>query len=206
MANHSVAVQKNAKFRLRLWASHTAAISAELSFPRKRSYFASPAAAVHVLELHSTVNSQLRSSMISSSSRTTAAKRVLRGNSRVVGNRRQSTLLSGNRRLGRTVASAVRQNKWRAPVMEYSTEQILKLRGATVSHDSKLLYDATQEKDNCGVGLIANLKSIPSRRVVDVADEMLVRMAHRGGVGCDPCSGDGAGKFADLDLMAAAEN
>ncbi|OEU20685.1 glutamate synthase [NADPH] large chain [Fragilariopsis cylindrus CCMP1102] len=37
------------------------------------------------------------------------------------------------------------------------------------------------------------MKSIPSRHVVEVADEMLVRMAHRGGCGCDPASGDGAG-------------
>lgn len=26
------------------------------------------------------------------------------------------------------------------------------------------------------------------------ADEMLVRMSHRGGCGCDPASGDGAGE------------
>jgi len=57
------------------------------------------------------------------------------------------------------------------------------------------LYDAKDEKENCGVGLIANLKSKPSRHVVDVADEMLVRMSHRGGCGCDPASGDGAGEF-----------
>ena len=129
-----------------------------------------------------------------SCSRTAAAKRVVQGNRNVVGSRKQSTLLRGNRRIGRTVAAGVRQNNWRVPVAEYSTEQILKLRGSKISPDSKLLYDPTQEKDNCGVGMIANLKSIPSRRVVDVADEMLVRMAHRGGVGCDPCSGDGAGK------------
>lgn len=31
------------------------------------------------------------------------------------------------------------------------------------------------------------------------ANEMLVRMSHRGGVGCCPASGDGAGKLL-LDL------
>jgi hypothetical protein len=74
----------------------------------------------------------------------------------------------------------------------YSTEQILKLRN---SKSNKTLYSANDEKENCGVGLIANLKSIPSRHVVEVADEMLVRMAHRGGCGCDPNSGDGAGAY-----------
>jgi hypothetical protein len=82
----------------------------------------------------------------------------------------------------------------RSGIAPYSTESILKLRGATVK-ENQVLYNAKDEKDNCGVGLIANLKSIPSRHVVEVADEMLVRMAHRGGVGCDPCSGDGAGKL-----------
>lgn len=43
------------------------------------------------------------------------------------------------------------------------------------------------------MGLVASLKSVPSKRVVDDAIEMLVRMSHRGGCGCDPASGDGAG-------------
>lgn len=34
-----------------------------------------------------------------------------------------------------------------------------------------------------------------SRKVVEDADEMLIRMSHRGGVGCCPASGDGAGKL-----------
>lgn len=57
------------------------------------------------------------------------------------------------------------------------------------------LYDASRETENCGVGLIASLKSVPSRDIVEKADEMLVRMAHRGGCGCDPASGDGSGKW-----------
>ena len=56
------------------------------------------------------------------------------------------------------------------------------------------LYNAAQETENCGVGLIASLKSVPSRDIVEKADEMLVRMSHRGGCGCDPASGDGSGK------------
>jgi len=64
-----------------------------------------------------------------------------------------------------------------------------------------VLYDPTNEKENCGVGLIASLKSTPSRHVVEVADEMLVRMAHRGGCGSDPSSGDGAGKCIDCSVL-----
>jgi len=49
------------------------------------------------------------------------------------------------------------------------------------------------ERENCGVGFIANMKGRPSRDIVEDANEMLARMAHRGGVGCDPNTGDGAG-------------
>jgi len=41
--------------------------------------------------------------------------------------------------------------------------------------------------------MVAQLKALPSRKVVQDANTMLVRMAHRGGCGCDPASGDGAG-------------
>ena len=55
------------------------------------------------------------------------------------------------------------------------------------------LYDAAAEKDSCGVGMVASLKGTPSHKIVKDANTMLVRMAHRGGCGCDPYSGDGAG-------------
>jgi hypothetical protein len=74
----------------------------------------------------------------------------------------------------------------------YTTERILQIRSG--NDKLKTLYDANRETENCGVGLVASLKSVASRKVVEDADEMLVRMAHRGGCGCDPASGDGAGK------------
>ena len=60
------------------------------------------------------------------------------------------------------------------------------------------LYDPQLEKDSCGVGMIASLKRTPSRRVVLQANEMLVRMSHRGACGFDPDSGDGAGMLVAL--------
>ena len=56
------------------------------------------------------------------------------------------------------------------------------------------LYHPALEKDSCGVGLIASIEKVPSRDIVHDAAEMLERMSHRGGTGCDPCSGDGAGR------------
>lgn len=58
------------------------------------------------------------------------------------------------------------------------------------------LYDKALEKDSCGVGLVASLKKIASRSVVEDANQMLVRMSHRGGCGCEPNSGDGAGMYS----------
>jgi glutamate synthase domain-containing protein 1 len=60
------------------------------------------------------------------------------------------------------------------------------------------LYDSSQEKDSCGVGLVAHLKKIPSRSIVVDANEMLVRMSHRGGCGCEPNAGDGAGMLVGM--------
>lgn len=55
------------------------------------------------------------------------------------------------------------------------------------------LYDKNLEKDSCGVGLVAHLKKKASRQIVLDANEMLVRMSHRGACGCEENSGDGAG-------------
>ena len=79
--------------------------------------------------------------------------------------------------------------------MFYSSERVIEYRsGKSKEHQPRSLYRSENETENCGVGLVASLKSVPSRKVVEQADEMLVRMSHRGGCGCDPASGDGAGK------------
>lgn len=64
--------------------------------------------------------------------------------------------------------------------------------------EQKGLYREANERDSCGVGMIASLKKQPSRKIVVQANEMLVRMSHRGGCGCDPASGDGAGMLVAL--------
>ena len=63
------------------------------------------------------------------------------------------------------------------------------------------LYEKSLEKDSCGVGLVAQMKKIASRQIVLDANEMLVRMSHRGGCGCEVNSGDGAGKIFALCLV-----
>ncbi|GAB5036611.1 glutamate synthase large subunit, partial [Nannochloropsis oceanica] len=64
--------------------------------------------------------------------------------------------------------------------------------------DKQGLYDPASERDSCGVGLVAQLKKQASRQIVVDANEMLVRMSHRGGCGCEPNTGDGAGMLVGL--------
>ncbi len=55
------------------------------------------------------------------------------------------------------------------------------------------LYDPSLEKDNCGVGFIANIQGQKSHDIVKKGIEILVNMTHRGAAGSDPTTGDGAG-------------
>jgi glutamate synthase (NADPH/NADH) large chain len=55
------------------------------------------------------------------------------------------------------------------------------------------LYDPAFEKDSCGVGFVAHIKGEASHQIVLDADHILQRMVHRGGCGCEPTTGDGAG-------------
>ena len=48
-------------------------------------------------------------------------------------------------------------------------------------------------KDNCGFGLIANIKNIPTHENVEDAITALERMMHRGAIAADGKSGDGSG-------------
>ncbi len=60
------------------------------------------------------------------------------------------------------------------------------------------LYDPAFEKDSCGVGFVAHIKGKASHQIVLDADHILQRMVHRGGCGCEPTTGDGAGILTGL--------
>jgi glutamate synthase (NADPH/NADH) large chain len=55
------------------------------------------------------------------------------------------------------------------------------------------LYDPANEHDSCGVGFLANLDGRPSHRIVADSIEVLKNLVHRGAVGGDQSTGDGAG-------------
>ena len=55
------------------------------------------------------------------------------------------------------------------------------------------LYRPEFERDNCGVGFIADVKGRSSREVVRLALDLLRGVTHRGAAGSDPDTGDGCG-------------
>jgi glutamate synthase (NADPH/NADH) large chain len=55
------------------------------------------------------------------------------------------------------------------------------------------LYDPAFEHDSCGVGFLAKLDGIPQHAVVSDAIRILVNLEHRGAIGGDKSTGDGAG-------------
>ena len=58
---------------------------------------------------------------------------------------------------------------------------------------NKGMYVPEMEHDSCGIGFVANLKGKKSHETVQDAVTMLMNMEHRGGCGCEPETGDGAG-------------
>ena len=57
----------------------------------------------------------------------------------------------------------------------------------------KGLYDSANEHDACGVGLVANIDGLATHKIVKQGIEVLIRLLHRGAVGGDVNTGDGAG-------------
>jgi hypothetical protein len=139
--------------------------------------------------------------MLSSHSRRQAARVATAARGAGTTTASSTALRSSSRRFTTAVRSVTAAGTFRnllsQRVLFYSTEKVLQLRTgrkeATGEALPKTLYRPDNERENCDVGLIASLKSEPSSRIIQQADEMLVRMAHRGGVGSDPASGDGSG-------------
>ena len=60
------------------------------------------------------------------------------------------------------------------------------------------LYEPSFERDSCGVGLVVDIAGRPSREIVELALGGLVNLTHRGGVGADARTGDGAGLLVQI--------
>jgi len=60
------------------------------------------------------------------------------------------------------------------------------------------LYVTQLERDSCGVGMIADLKAVPTQYIVDSALTMLANMKHRGACGFEQNTGDGDGILTQI--------
>ena len=63
---------------------------------------------------------------------------------------------------------------------------------------TKTLYDPSFEHDACGVGMIADLTGTPTFGTISDALTILENLEHRGAVGADVDSGDGAGVLIQM--------
>ncbi|MGB3413084.1 MAG: hypothetical protein WBA28_00055, partial [Microbacteriaceae bacterium] len=60
------------------------------------------------------------------------------------------------------------------------------------------LYDPRDEKDACGLAMIATLNQQPSHDIVAMALGALRNLEHRGAIGADAGTGDGAGILSQI--------
>ncbi len=60
------------------------------------------------------------------------------------------------------------------------------------------LYDPIMEHDACGIGFIVNIKGNKSHQIIEQGIKILDNLTHRGGVGCEENTGDGAGMLTQI--------
>ncbi|MGB3829286.1 MAG: glutamate synthase large subunit [Ornithinimicrobium sp.] len=69
---------------------------------------------------------------------------------------------------------------------------------APSAHRAEGLYDGLHEHDACGVAFVATLRGTPGHDIVKHALTALHNLDHRGAVGAEPDSGDGAGILTQI--------
>ena len=71
-------------------------------------------------------------------------------------------------------------------------------KGETGATPPQHLHDPAYERDSCGVGFVARLDAKPQHSVVEDAARILINLEHRGAVGGDKATGDGAGLLVQI--------
>jgi len=77
--------------------------------------------------------------------------------------------------------------------VRYPTKAVRGLSYSTGLPPPQGMYHPQYEKDACGIGFIAQIKGVRSHDLIAKGLQALENLSHRGAVGCDPCTGDGAG-------------
>src|SRR5580698_5814460 len=60
------------------------------------------------------------------------------------------------------------------------------------------LYDPSREKDACGLAMVATLRGTAGHDIIQLALEALRHLEHRGAIGSDAGTGDGAGIITQI--------
>jgi glutamate synthase (NADPH/NADH) large chain len=60
------------------------------------------------------------------------------------------------------------------------------------------LFDPAFEKDACGLAMVATMRGVPGHDIIDIALSSLRNLEHRGAVGSDAGTGDGAGILTQI--------
>ncbi|MCY2930238.1 MAG: glutamate synthase large subunit [Planctomycetota bacterium] len=68
------------------------------------------------------------------------------------------------------------------------------------------LYEPRREHDACGVGAVVNIDGIPSHKILELGNRILVNLQHRGAAGSDESTGDGAGILFQIPHAFFAES
>ena len=64
--------------------------------------------------------------------------------------------------------------------------------------DASGLYDPSRDKDACGLAMVATLRGTPGHDIIDTALNALRNLEHRGAIGSDAGTGDGAGIITQI--------
>ena len=68
------------------------------------------------------------------------------------------------------------------------------------------LYDPSRDRDACGLAMVATLRGTPGHDIVETALNSLRNLEHRGAVGSDAGTGDGAGILTQIPHVFLAAN
>jgi len=68
----------------------------------------------------------------------------------------------------------------------------------SVSSQKLGLHNSPFGRDNCGIGFVVRLDGIPDHNIVEKAVQILINLEHRGAVGGDKSTGDGAGLLLQI--------
>ncbi|GAB4366249.1 MAG: glutamate synthase large subunit [Deltaproteobacteria bacterium] len=77
--------------------------------------------------------------------------------------------------------------------MEMTNDPRTRILNAAGVPSRRGLYDPAFEHDSCGVGFVAHLSGKPAHAIVENGIQVLINLEHRGAIGGDKSTGDGAG-------------